>query len=68
MFFRHNVCENSYGVCNILGESSHDFSLNLQEMSLNLVIKFRLVQNSHKLLSKSLGCGKENLQSAAGIV
>ena len=36
-------------------------------MSQNLDKKFRLVQNSHKLLSKSLGCGKENLQSAAPI-
>ena len=33
-------------------------------MSLNLVKKFRLVQNSHKLLPKNLGFGKENLQSA----
>ena len=36
-------------------------------MSQNLVKKIRLVQNSHKFLSKSLGCGKETLQSAAGI-
>ena len=36
-------------------------------MSQNLDKKFRLVQNSHELLSKSLGFGKENLQCAAGI-
>ena len=38
-----------------------------QELSQNLDRKFRLVQNSHKLLSKSLGFGKENLHSATGI-
>ena len=37
-------------------------------MSQNLVKKIRLVQNSHKFLSKSLGCGKETLQSAPPIV
>ena len=36
-------------------------------MSQNLDKKFRLVQNSHQLLSKSLGFGKENLHSAARI-
>ena len=36
-------------------------------MSQNLVKKIRLVQNSHKFLSKSLGCGKETLQREAGI-
>ena len=36
-------------------------------MSQNLDKKFRLVQNSHKLLSKSLGFRKEKLHSAAGI-
>ena len=37
-------------------------------MSQNLVKKIRLVQNSYKFLSKSLGCGKETLQREAGIV
>ena len=36
-------------------------------MSQNLVKKIRLVQNSHKFLSRSLGCGKETLQREAGI-
>ena len=36
-------------------------------MSQNLDKQFRLVQNSHKLLSNSLDLGKENLESAAGI-
>ena len=37
-------------------------------MSQNLVKKIRLVQNSYKFLSKSLGCGKETLQREAGII
>ena len=37
-------------------------------MSQNLVKNIRLVQNSHKFLSKSLGCGKETLQREAGIL